>query len=249
MDELYRLSLFSPMSIKIPNEVYELVVADAWRFHYVKNGKSNISGFLNDLIPSMVKYKEDSFCQISSITKLEDDLLKPYINAAVSLDYHQLSLIKDSGTNITFRINKSRINDFIDIYDKHLSAFNISFSSLVRNSLTEFATKRLLIRERLAFFKQFKQIAFAIQEQQSCFTILKDTTIHFLPLKIITSPFSDLNTIFGINIPEKKIISIPLCNIIAVSHKENRLTVSDNVRESLQHKIDLFFNDEKNKIK
>ena len=48
------LIFLSPISIRLPSELYDLIEADARLFGFKKNGKGNINGFLNALIPSIV---------------------------------------------------------------------------------------------------------------------------------------------------------------------------------------------------
>ena len=186
---------------------------------------------------------------MSDITEINDNLTRKMVNATLSLDNLQLSFIKSSGANISFRANKYRMDEFIDIFDKHLGSFNISFSAFVRNSLAEFVSKRLSIRERLLYFKQFTQISLALQRQLSCFVILRNTTIHFLPVINVVSPYSDLNTIFGIDILNKKLSAIPLCKIIGISLEEKKTTINENVKKILNDKVESFMQNEKIKMK
>ena len=249
MNNYDRFSLFSPISIRIPKEIHSLIDADARRFGYIKNRKSNINGFLNDLLPSLAAYREATCEAMSDITEINDNLTRKMVNATLSLDNLQLSFIKSSGANISFRANKYRMDEFIDIFDKHLGSFNISFSAFVRNSLAEFVSKRLSIRERLLYFKQFTQISLALQRQLSCFVILRNTTIHFLPVINVVSPYSDLNTIFGIDILNKKLSAIPLCKIIGISLEEKKTTINENVKKILNDKVESFMQNEKIKMK
>lgn len=56
--DIQRLTYFSPTSIRLPEEIYDIIKNDAYYFEFRKNNKSNINGFLNELIPAISAFRD-----------------------------------------------------------------------------------------------------------------------------------------------------------------------------------------------
>ena len=127
MNTTDRFLLFSPTSIRLPRELYHLIERDAWLFGFRKNNKSNLNGFLNELLPALAFYQKRSSNLLSAVAELEETTYKEIISGILKFDSLQLSLLKDKGITLSFRVNKTHANDFIEIYDNHLSDYNMDF--------------------------------------------------------------------------------------------------------------------------
>ncbi|MBQ7340404.1 MAG: hypothetical protein IJW43_06090 [Clostridia bacterium] len=247
MDNVYRSFLFSPTSIRLPNELYNLIDLDAWFFGFRKNSKSNINGFLNELLPSLATYREETSNLISTLTEINEETANQMVSGTFSFDALILSFINNNGVNVSLRVNKSRTKEFIDIYDNHLREFDMDFSTFVRSALLDYVSKRRSIRERLLYFKQFREISLAMQEKNLCFLHLENSSMRFIPTHIIVSPKNDCNFLFGLDTKTKTPHSIALRNILSVSRQKDRddVKITSSDIKLLEEKIKNFLREEK----
>lgn len=224
------LLFFSPISIRLPSELYDLIEADARLFGFIKNGKGNINGFLNQLLPSII----DMFSNVST-AELFGDVEEPtplvFKNPMVYLDTLFKPLLKGNNVTISFRVNKAHEQDFRNIYKNILPFFNKDFSALFRSLLTCYVTNRLAIRERFVYFKNYSEISNATAEKKECVCFLKKEIIRFSCLKIFVSPITDRNILLGIEKATGKINIMPFALIDnAIMQEED----SENVKVSLK---------------
>lgn len=240
-----RLTYFSPTSFRIPKDVYTILEMDALHFGFRKNKRSNISGFLNQLLPALSNFRADWHEDILEHTN-NPTLVYEMEKIVFSLTSAENSLFKPHYVTVPFRVNKAHYNDFLYIHDKQLSAFNLDFSGFVRSALIDYASRRLAIRERLLFYKHTKTLLSAVENKQECRFCTNDNNIlWFVPASIIVSPYTGVNLILGLNRSKKYTISLKLS---AVTH----ITVLDHVADftpkeiaALQTALDKFIAEEK----
>lgn len=223
------LIFLSPISIRLPSELYDLIEADARLFGFRKNGKSNINGFLNEVLPSII----DMFSNISNPELFNDidERITPIKNPMVYLDTIFKPLLKGNNVTISFRVNKAHEKDFQNIYQNILPFYNMDFSVLFRSLLTCYITNRLAIRERFLHFKNYTEISNAIAEKKQCLFFLKEESLRLSCIAIFVSPISDRNILFGIDPATGNAHTIPFHLIeTAVMQDEYGGIAKDNLK-------------------
>ena len=222
------LIFLSPISIRLPSELYDLLDTDAQLFGFIKNNKSNINGFLNELLPAII----DMQSTISSHTLLDNEneqLTSLLSNSTFYLDTILKPLLKGKNVTISFRVNKAHEKDFQEIYENVLPIFNMDFSTLLRSLLTFYIINRLSIRERFLHFKNYTEISDAIIEQKQCLVFLKKESFLFSCMSILVSPISDRNILLGIDQKTQHAHAIPFHLITkAIIQSENGISPKKN---------------------
>ena len=191
------LLFLSPISLRLPSELYDLIEADALLFGFKKNGKSNINGFLNELLPSIIEVQSN--IPYSTIFPTNDKQIASIAaNSTFYLNTIFKSLLKGNNVTISFRVNKAHEKDFQKIYEDILPVCNMDFSALFRSLLILYINNRLAIRERFLYFKNYTAISDAIIEKKQCLIFLKEERLLLSCAKICISPISDRNILLGI---------------------------------------------------
>ena len=96
------LIFLSPISIRLPRELYDLIEVDAWLFDFRKNGKSNINGFLNELLPSLIDVQSNM--STSTFFDNDDEQTAHLLKSSIFyLDSFFKPLLKGDNVTISFR--------------------------------------------------------------------------------------------------------------------------------------------------
>lgn len=216
------LIFLSPISIRLPSELYDLLEADARLFGFRKNGKGNINGFLNELLPSIIDM-QTSITFPTSLTNSDKQTSSFLKSSMFYLDSFFKPLLKGNNVTISFRVNKAHEKAFQEIYENILPVYNMDFSALVRSLLTCYITNRLAIRERFLYFKIYTEISKAIIEQQQILVFLKEERLQLSCVAVFVSPISDRNVLLGINPTTGSANAIPLSLVqkIIIQDKDN----------------------------
>ena len=241
-----RLTYFNPTSFRLPSEIYTILEMDAIHFGFKKNNKSNISGFLNELLPALSKYKFDWHNEILGEENNDITLINKIENILNSVTLTQNSLFKQTSVTIPFRVNKKHYDDFLFIHDKQLPMLNLDFSEFIRSLLIDYTSKRLAIRERLFFYEKIKLIISSMQNKQSCRFLVEDNQVlPFVPAAIIISPYTGANIIVGINKLKKCTISVGLSSIKHITQEGYVTDFTPQEIAALQTALDKFIEKEK----
>lgn len=225
------LIFLSPMSIRLPSELYDLIEADARLFGYKKNGKANINGFLNELLPSILN-SQWGFSSSKSLPNDDEIPDSVVTNSIFFLDSFFKPLLKGNNVTISFRVNKAHEKEFQEIYENILPTYNMDFSMLLRSLLTFYVINRLAIRERFLHFKNYTEISKAIIEKKQILVFLKEEKFQLSNAAILVSPVSDRNVLLGIDSKLGSAHAIPFAlvqNIVMQS--------KDNIAIKNPHKI------------
>lgn len=223
------LIFLSPISIRLPSELYDLIEADARLFGFKKNGKSNINGFLNELLPSIIEV-QDSITSSNFLSATKDQASSVIATSISCMDTVFKPLLSGNNITISFRVNKAHEKDFKNIYENVLPIYNMDFSALLRTLLTFYTINRLAIRERFLHFKNYTEISNAIIENKQCLCFLKEKSLLLSCLVILVSPVSDRNVVLGIDPNTGHAYPIPL-------HLITNAVVQDEVDGSMKNNL------------
>ena len=224
------LIFLSPISIRLPNELYDLIEVDAKLFGFKKNGKPNINGFLNKLLPSIIKM-QSSIPSLAFSNTNDEELVSLISKSTFQIDSIYKPLIKGDNVTVSFRVNKAHEKDFQEIYENILPVYNMDFSALLRSSLTFYIINRLAIRERFVHFENYTAISNAISEQKQCLFFLKEKHLLLSSISIFVSPITDRNVLLGIDPKTGTAHAIPFQLITnAILQNEDSIPVKNNLK-------------------
>ncbi len=224
------LIFLSPISIRLPSELYDLIEADARLFGFRKNGKGNINGFLNELLPSIVEV-QSNISSSAFFTTGDEQISSFSSNATFYLDSIFKPLLKGNNVTISFRVNKAHEKDFQEIYENILPVYNMDFSALLRSLLTFYIINRLAIRERFLHFETYTEISNAIIENKQCLLFLKKESLLLSYMLILVSPVSDHNVLLGIESKTGNVHAIPFHLVTnAVTQDEDGIAIKNNLK-------------------
>lgn len=229
MNTVDNLIFLSPISIRLPSELYGLIESDARLFGFIKNKKANINGFLNELLPSIVEMQMSTPINSPIFANMDEDTTKKLQGISLYFENFFKPLLKGNSVTVSFRVNKAHEKDFLDIYQNILGFYNMDFSLLVRSLLTYYIINRLAIRERFLYFRNYDEISNAIAEKKECLFFLKGETLRFSPVTLIVSPYSDRNILLGIEQETgiSHVMPFHLINKVIAQKKETQLTKRD----------------------
>ena len=240
-----RLTYFSPTSLRMPAEIYAILQMDALHFGFEKNNKSNVSGFLNELLPALSSYRVDWHKDILDYAD-NQNIANEIEQISYSMITAQMALLRPENITVPFRVNKAHYDDFLYIHDVQLAASNLDFSEFVRGALIDYASKRLAIRERLLFYKHAKTLYSALEEKRECRCYTKkNEVVRFVPVAMFVSPYTDINVIVGANRREKRTIILSLAAITNITVQDYVDTFTPQEMVSIQKLVDEFLAEEK----
>lgn len=222
-----RLTFFDPTNFTLPIVIFNTLVNDAFHFGLIKNTQANISGLLNCLIPRLVSYREDlheTFLQANnndeSLTnKIEENIYKVYFN---KYDY-----CDDGMVIVPFRVNKSHLQEFLEIADNKLGKYNMDFTGFVRSLLIEYCSKRLNQREYFFFYDKINEIKNACRKNNLCYFYTKIEKTCFIPVSIEVSRSSEINLIVGIDKTKDIAYVLPLASIQRIVVTDTQISITE----------------------
>ena len=194
-----RLTFNSSTNITLPIGVYQILRSDAYYYGFVKNGKPNVSGFLNKLIPALSDYQEDLFAELLKYHRGNAEYAQMCARSIHNVYLRPFAFHDDGVVNVPFRISKDRYDDFIMIHDERLAFYDTDFTNYVRTLLSEYASKTLGQREYLYAFRAINALREAIQKELICRFYTDEQTLVFAPVSIETSPIYGHNYVVGID--------------------------------------------------
>jgi len=136
--------------ISVAQGNFYTLLFDAQHFGFVKNGKPNLSGFLNALLPTLAAMRNDmhqryldKFGNEEDARKVENGIYEIYLS---TFDAGDGSLAK-----IPLRINKGSQKAFMNIYDHDLAKYGMDFSPFLKSLIDEYSMRALYQREECFF--------------------------------------------------------------------------------------------------
>ena len=195
----FRLTFNTTTNFKIPLGILDVLTTDAYHFGYITNGHANISGFLNDLIPTLSDYQDDLHKRILKYHNGDEEKARISEQTIYNVYLRPFDFHDDSYVTVPLRINNKRKNHFLKIHDVKLRYYNLDFTNYIRNLLTEYATKTNDQRECLFQFHLLEKVKAAIKEQRVCRFYQKNFVYTFAPVVVETTPCERICLIAGIS--------------------------------------------------
>lgn len=234
-----RLTFFDPTNITLPIVIFNTLVSDAFHFGFVKNEQANLSGLLNCLIPCLAEYREDlhnNLLQANNndeflTNKIEENIYKVYFN--------KYNYCDDGTIAVPFRVNKTHLQEFLEIFDNKLNKYNMDFTGFVRSLLIEYCSKRLNQREYFFFYRTINGIKNACIENRLCYFYTEVEKDCFIPVSIEVSQNSEVNLIVGINPTKETAYVLPLAYLQRIVITDTKIPITkkdcDFIYETLEN--------------
>ena len=224
-----RLTFFDPTNLTLPYVIYLTLKEDSRHFGYVKNGQSNISGFLNNLIPRLTDYRDDLHNNLLSANNNDEELTTKIEESIYKIYFNKYDYCDDGVINVPFRVNKEHLQDFLDIYDKKLVKYNMDFTNFVRSLLIEYASKRLNQREYFFYYREIIKINDASKNKLLCYFYTDIERSCFVPVSVEVANNEEKNLIIGYNPEEEVAYVLPLAYVrkIVVTDSDQIITQED----------------------
>ena len=227
--KIQRLTFFDPTNLTLPYIIYLTLEGDAKYFGYIKNGKPNISGFLNNLIPRLADYRDDLHYNLLVSNNYDEELTTKIEESIYKIYFNKYDYCDDGITTVPFRVNKEHLQDFLNIYDNKLSKYNMDFTNFVRSLLIEYSSKRLNQREYFFYYREITKIKNAIENNILCYFHTDVERSYFVPVSIELSELAEENLIVGYNPKEETAYILPLASVrkIVISSPTQPITSED----------------------
>lgn len=240
-----RLTFNSSTNITLPIGVYQILRSDAYYYGFVKNGKPNVSGFLNKLIPALSDYQEDLFAELLKYHRGNAEYAQMCARSIHNVYLRPFAFHDDGVVNVPFRISKDRYDDFIMIHDERLAFYDTDFTNYVRTLLSEYASKTLGQREYLYAFRAISILREAIRKEMICRFYTDEQIFVFVPVSIETSPVYGHNYVVGID-GDGHPQAIRLYKMQRVSVTEKRTQVTETMCRLINDHLDTIYEEEFN---
>ena len=240
-----RLTFNSSTNFTLPIGVFRILQGDAYYYGFMKDEKPNMSGFLNNLIPTLSDYQEDLFGKLLKYNNKDVEIAKKCARSIHNVYLRPFAFHDDGTVNVPFRISKDKYDDFIVIHDERLAFYDTDFTNYVRTLLSEYASKTLGQREYLYAFRMIDTLREAIQKEKFCKFYTDEQTFVFVPVSIETSPIFNHNYIVGID-KDKNPHSIRLSETKKITILENKIKLSKEMCELIDDHLDKIYEEEYN---
>lgn len=240
-----RLTFNSSTNFTLPIGIFRILQHDAYYYGFMKNGRPNVSGFLNNLIPALSDYQEDLFSELLKYNNGDVEAAKMCARSIHNVYLCPFAFHDDGVVNVPFRISKDKYDDFIEIHDECLAFYGTDFTNYMRTLLSEYASKTLGQREYMYAFKLISPIREAIQKGKVCKFYTSDNVCTFLPVSIESSPIYNHNYIVGID-SDNQPKAIRLSETHRISALEDRIKITEEMCELINDHLDKIYEEEYN---
>lgn len=253
-----RLTFLTPTTLRLPKEVYATLFRDAWHFHYIKNERSNINGYLNDLLPGLAAYQNNSYELFNATAGVEYGGIAKSEKLFASFSQAAINLFGEEETvTVSFRVNQQNMNIFLHIHDVLLPKFDMSYTEFIRNLLMHYATYKLAIRERLLHYNVLSDLAIAVRENRECYIYAEQYPInqpkqlnpshrlHCVPFSLVSSPYSGTNIILCFDNKKIQGLVLPLACVKKVILLDKRHKIEKKEHRLIRQTLNRFYEKEK----
>lgn len=238
-----RLTFNSSTNFTLPIGVFQVLQNDAYYYGFMKNGKPNISGFLNNLIPALSDYQEELFKELLKYNNKNEKIAEACARSIHNVYLRPFVFHDDGVINVPFRISKDKYDDFIVIHDERLAFYDTNFTNYVRTLLSEYTSKTFGQRECLYAFRMIGTIRESIKKKKICKFYLGENRFTFVPVSVELSPVYNYNYVVGID-KDNKSQAIRLSEIQKITVLENRIKVSEEMCELISEHLDKIYEEE-----
>ena len=238
-----RLTFNSSTNFTLPIGVYQVLQADAYYYGLVKNGKPNISGFLNNLIPALSDYQEDLLAELLKYHNGNAEIAKACAGGIHNVYLRTFAFYDDGGANVSFRVSKDKYDDFMTIHDERLAFYETDFTGYVRTLLSEYSSKTLRQREYLYAYRMILPLRKAIKNSLICRFYINGRHTAFVPVSIESSPIYDHNYVVGIG-GDKEPYAIRLSEIQKITVLEEKIKVTEEMCDLIHDCLEEIYGEE-----
>lgn len=238
-----RLTFNSSTNFTLPIGVYCTLQADAAYHGFEKNGKPNINGFLNNLIPALSDYQENLFKELLKYNNGDAEIAKACARSIYNVYLSPFSFCDDGVVNVPFRISKARYDDFMTIHDDRLVFYDTDFTGYVRTLLSEYASKSFSQREYLYAYRMIVPLREAMEKGNVCRFYMNDRNVVFVPAFIEPSPVLPHNYIVGIDKNEEPQV-IRLSEVQKITVLEDKIKATDKMCDLIYDRLEAIYEEE-----
>ena len=231
-----RLTFNSSTNLSLPLAVYSTLRSDARAHGYIKNGRPNVSGYMNQLIPVLSDYQDLRHQEVLKYANGDTELTKFAEQCTHNIYLAPFNFSDDSVVNVPFRINKEHYDDFLKIHDIKLAYYNTDFTNYVRNLLNEYASKTVFLREYLYAFHMIEDLRTYIENGNLCHFYCIDKTVSFIPISLEISPLTERYDVVGCS-EEKHGRLVELSSIRTVIPDRKQYEISEEDCDKLFKKL------------
>ena len=240
--------MLDKIKVKVSEFVANILENDAFRFGFVKNGKSNKNALLNKLIPTLLEVKKARRSEIEEILKYEynkRDAEKIYdaINIVIDKVYFNDEELNRLVEDIWIRPAKDKITVFDEIKRSELEITELDLSSYIRNMLNEYSKLPQYKREALVFDEEFEIFADACHSHQIIHFTDKETKEKYRAFAFDYYQgysYEQENYCIIYDIGKKRIIALELHKIDNIYAIKKKFKPSESLVETLQNYLDSF---------
>ena len=210
--------------IRISRFVFLTIVHDCKTFKCIKkDGTANISKFINNLLPTLLK-KRDSLHKkikhkllsskiIKRIDNKDSDLLlgelETILDVPVSIDY----LLDELSEEIWIRPDKHSCKYYEKIWNTELVKYGLDFSQYIRFLLNDYCSLQQFKREELYFYKILEAVRKTSQNKNAIETKINEEYVTIIPIEFY-SDYLRTNMTYLMYARNWDSSHIYLCNLI-----------------------------------
>ena len=216
---------------------------DAQHFGFLKNGKPNLSGFLNALLPALAAMRNDMHQRYLDKFENEADARKVE-NGIYDIYLSTFDVGDDSLTKIPLRINKGSQKAFMDIHDHDLEKYGMDFSPFLKSLIDEYSMRALYQREECFYWQYLSALRKAIDGETSLTVHLSNGEKEIFPCTLEISPITNSCHLFGLDHEGKDPIEIPLASVLHMKEGSKTHSYSQQEYDLVSEKIKKYWDDE-----
>lgn len=225
--------------------ICSVLAGDSERHGFVKNGQSNVSGFLNRLIPSLSHYREDLHERFLRFNGGDEGKALLAERNIYGVYLRTFDILDDGTMNVPFRVNSKSRQEFLYIHDKLLARFDMDFTNYVRTLLIDYCERPPYARELLLDYDMVNEVREAIGSKCVCRFHLGGGDRVFVPLLIERN--GDDNLVEGVAEDKGSVLLFPLSRLTGLTCLDKKISLSESECDAIYGKIRDLQNEEEEK--
>jgi hypothetical protein len=223
-------------NLSLSIDICSILAGDSEKHGFVKNGQSNVSGFLNRLIPSLSHYREDLHERFLRFNGGDEGKALLAERNIYGVYLRTFDLLDDGTMNVPFRVNSKSRQEFIYIHDKLLARFDMDFTNYVRTLLIDYCGRPAYARELLLDYDMTREIKDAIESRCVCrFHLGGSDDCLFVPLLIERK--GDENLVEGVTEDKATVLLFQLSRLTGLTGLDNKICLSEKECDEIYGKI------------
>lgn len=238
-----RLTFSASTNFTLPIGAYQILKNDAHYYGYMKNGKPNINGFLNDLVPALSDYQDDLYKELLKYNNGNADMAKAVARSIHNIYLRPFTFHNDGTTNVSFRISQKSYDAFIAIHDRRLFFYDTDFTNYLRTLLVEYTSKTFTQRELLFAFSPLRVLKEAMSKNKLCELLLDGQYCTLVPVSIETSPVIGCNYIVGVS-TDLQPIAVRIHDLKKATILDKKIKITDALCDKINDHLDRIYEEE-----